>query len=264
MRNKRLIILFCILFAITTLIVLSSAVFSVRSVYGYCANADDEGLCDRVANLEVNGIKTGRSIFLLSEKKIAAAVEDKLPEVEVVNVERKFPDRVYINFRKLFPYYAIAAGEQTLLAGDGGKILSVTDNADGYVKFTTLGAPNETTAGKKAYGEDTTEGKFIKLFTDTVNKLKILDYTSLQKKMEIFESIDVSKLSTNDEFYVKLRTGTEIEFSGNLDDLVPELRLALSTYFNREDDYMNKKMRVYFNHDEKVNAYVVTVGEKDN
>ena len=46
--------------------------------------------------------------------------------------------------------------------------------------------------------------------------------------------------------------------------LVPELRLALSTYFNREDDYMNKKMRVYFNHDEKVNAYVVTVGEKDN
>ncbi|MFR6639933.1 MAG: hypothetical protein ACLUSP_00045 [Christensenellales bacterium] len=43
--------------------------------------------------------------------------------------------------------------------------------------------------------------------------------------MEIFESIDVSKLSTNDEFYVKLRTGTEIEFGGNLDDLVPELSL---------------------------------------
>ena len=149
-----------------------------------------------------------------------------------------------------------------MLAGDGGKILSVTDNADGYVKFTTLGAPDETTAGKKAYGEDTTEGKFITIFTDTVNRLKILDYTSLQKKMEIFESIDVSKLSTNDEFYVKLRTGTEIEFGGNLDDLVPELRLALSTYFNREDDYMNKKMRVYFNHYE--NKYVVTVGEKDN
>ncbi|MFR6639934.1 MAG: hypothetical protein ACLUSP_00050 [Christensenellales bacterium] len=36
-----------------------------------------------------------------------------------------------------------------MLAGDGGKILSVTDNADGYVKFTTLGAPNETTAGKR-------------------------------------------------------------------------------------------------------------------
>ena len=262
MRNKRLIILFCILFAVTTLIVLSSAVFSVRSVYGYCSNADDAALCDEVADVNVNGIKTGRSIFLLGEKNVVKAVEEKLPQVEVTNIERKFPDRVYINFRKIFPYFAIAAGEQTLLVSDGGKILSVADSPDGYVKFITLNPTVAVTAGKKAYGDDAAEHKFLTLFSDTVNRLKILDYTSLQKKMEIFESIDVSRLSTNDEFYVKLRTGTEIEFAGNLDDLVPELRLALSTYFNREDDYMNKKMRVYFNRYE--NRYVVTVGEKNN
>ncbi len=262
MRNKRLIILFCILFAVTTLIVLSSAVFSVRFVYAYCTNDDDQELCEQVADFNVNEIKTGRSIFLLSEKKIIETVESKMPQVEVINIERKFPDRVYINFRKLFPYYAIAAGEQTLLAGYDGKILSTTDDPDKYIKFTALSAPTETSAGKTAFAADSTEGKFITKFTETIDKLQILEYTSLQKKMEIFESIDISRISSNREFFVKMRTGTEIEFSGDLDDLVPELRLALSTYFDREDNYMNKKMRVYFNRSEQ--KYVVTVGEKNN
>lgn len=262
MRNKRLIILFCILFAVTTLIVLSSAVFSVRFVYAYCTNDDDQELCEQVADFNVNEIKTGRSIFLLSEKKIIETVESKMPQVEVINIERKFPDRVYINFRKLFPYYAIAAGEQTLLAGYDGKILSTTDDPDKYIKFTALSAPTETSAGKTAFAADSTEGKFITKFTETIDKLQILEYTSLQKKMEIFESIDISGIASNREFFVKMRTGTEIEFSGDLDDLVPELRLALSTYFDREDNYMNKKMRVYFNRSEQ--KYVVTVGEKNN
>lgn len=262
MRNKRLIILFCILFAVTTLIVLSSAVFSVRFVYAYCTNDDDQELCEQVADFNVNEIKTGRSIFLLSEKKIIETVESKMPQVEVINIERKFPDRVYINFRKLFPYYAIAAGEQTLLAGYDGKILSTTDDPDKYIKFTALSAPTETSAGKTAFAADSTEGKFITKFTETMDKLQILEYTSLQKKMEIFESIDISRISSNREFFVKMRTGTEIEFSGDLDDLVPELRLALSTYFDREDNYMNKKMCVYPNRSEQ--KYVVTVGEKNN
>ena len=262
MRNKRLIILFCILFAVTTLIVLSSAVFSVRFVYAYCTNDDDQELCEQVADFNVNEIKTGRSIFLLSEKKIIETVDSKMPQVEVINIERKFPDRVYINFRKLFPYYAIAAGEQTLLAGYDGKILSTTDDPDKYIKFTALSAPTETSAGKTAFAADSTEGKFITKFTETIDKLQILEDTSLQKKMEIFESIDISRISSNREFFVKMRTGTEIEFSGDLDDLVPELRLALSTYFDREDNYMNKKMRVYFNRSEQ--KYVVTVGEKNN
>lgn len=262
MRNKRLIILFCILFAVTTLIVLSSAVFSVRFVYGYCYNADDQQLCDEVASLDVNEIKTGKSIFLLSEKKITEIIESKLPQVEVINVERKFPDRVYINFRKLFPYYAITAGEQTLLAGYDGKILSVTDNPDSYVKFTSLSSPEETSVGKKAYEADSTEGKFISRFSSTIDRLDILSNTSLQKKMELFESIDISRLTTSSEFTIKMRTGTEMVFWGTLDDLTAEVRLALSTYVHDEDKYMDKKMTVFFNH--VLNKYDITVGDKND
>lgn len=262
MRNKRLIILFCILFAVTTLIVLSSAVFSVRFVYAYCNNDDDQELCEQVADFNVNEIKTGRSIFLLSEKKIIETVESKMPQVEVINIERKFPDRVYINFRKLFPYYAIAAGEQTLLAGYDGKILSTTDNPDKYIKFTALSAPTETSAGKTAFAADSTEGKFITKFTETIDKLQILEYTSLQKKMEIFESIDISRISSNREFFVKMRTGTEITFWGTLDDLENELQIAITTYFRKSNDYMNSRLTVFYNH--QTQKYVVTVGEKNN
>lgn len=262
MRNKRLIILFCILFAVTTLIVLSSAVFSVRFVYAYCTNDDDQELCEQVADFNVNEIKTGRSIFLLSEKKIIETVESKMPQVEVINIERKFPDRVYINFRKLFPYYAIAAGEQTLLAGYDGKILSTTDDPDKYIKFTALSAPTETSAGKTAFAADSTEGKFITKFTETIDKLQILEYTSLQKKMEIFESIDISRISSNREFFVKMRTGTEITFWGTLDDLENELQIAITNYFSKSNDYMNSRLTVFYNH--QTQKYVVTVGEKNN
>ncbi len=262
MRNKRLIILFCILFAVTTLIVLSSAVFSVRFVYAYCTNDDDQELCEQVADFNVNEIKTGRSIFLLSEKKIIETVESKMPQVEVINIERKFPDRVYINFRKLFPYYAIAAGEQTLLAGYDGKILSTTDDPDKYIKFTALSAPTETSAGKTAFAADSTEGKFITKFTETIDKLQILEYTSLQKKMEIFESIDISRISSNREFFVKMRTGTEITFWGTLDDLEAELQIAITTYFSKSNDYMNSRLTVFYNH--QTQKYDVTVGEKNN
>lgn len=261
MRNKRLIILFCILLTFTALIVLSSAVFSVHSVYGYCMNADDEVLSDKVASSEINGIKIGSSIFLLSESKIKLGVESALPEVEVVNVERKFPDRVYVNYCKSSPCYAVEYSGGYVLASSKGKILALSDEGGDYIKITAKTAVQETVPGKYAFNPESNESGLINEFSSSIAKLQILDNASVEAKLALFESIDATKFVSDGggSFTVKLRTGTVIEFIGGLTDVASEVRLAVSTYFEREDYYMNKKMKVYFNNNPNENRYVCTV-----
>ena len=50
MRNKKLIVLFSILAFVTLLVVLSSVIFSVQTVYASCYNDDDEQLDAIVAS----------------------------------------------------------------------------------------------------------------------------------------------------------------------------------------------------------------------
>ena len=104
MRNKKLIILLCILFVVTLLVVLSSVLFTVQDVYGYCYNDDDETFDIEIAKFETNGLSRGKSIFFVNEEEVISAVESKYPDVNVINVERKFPNIIYINYVKIFPY----------------------------------------------------------------------------------------------------------------------------------------------------------------
>ena len=110
MRNKKLIVLFSVLCAITLLVVFNSVLFSVRHVRAYCANVQNSAYSEQI--LSSHGIKRGESIFFVNKKQVAAQVERRVPQVRVLNVEKKFPDRIYINYIEKKPYLRLYDASQ--------------------------------------------------------------------------------------------------------------------------------------------------------
>ena len=57
-------------------------------------------------------------MFMLSEKKVIEKVESSRSDVRVVNIERKFPNQVYINYVKIFEYIAFETEDCVLYASN--------------------------------------------------------------------------------------------------------------------------------------------------
>jgi hypothetical protein len=92
--RKKLIILFCILSFLALMITLNSAVFSVRFVGASIKNADDAVLRQKIKDsVDLDS----QSIFFLNEAKIIQAISQAVPEVKILKIERKFPDKLIIH-----------------------------------------------------------------------------------------------------------------------------------------------------------------------
>ena len=115
MRNKKLIILFSVLLGITLLVVFNSVLFSVQHVNAYCYNQEQSVYQEQV--LKAHKIKRGKSIFLVNKKKVIDNVHSAVPQVRVVNVEKKFPNRIWINYVEETEYLQVSQGTKTYYLG---------------------------------------------------------------------------------------------------------------------------------------------------
>ncbi|MCL2821720.1 MAG: FtsQ-type POTRA domain-containing protein [Firmicutes bacterium] len=129
MRNKRLIILFCILSTVTLFVVLSSVIFSVSTVTAHGLNIDVNSESGKQISKSIldNQSINGRNIFFLNDGRIKAQIHDNVPYVQVINIERKFPDRVSINFVALHNYFLVNRFDRYYLLRFDGKITGVFD-----------------------------------------------------------------------------------------------------------------------------------------
>lgn len=237
MRNKKLVVLLAVFAVVTTLVILSSVVFSVQSVYAHCYNADDERLEIAVASKDVNGIRRGSSIFMLNEEKIINSVESNCSEVFVVNVERKFPNRVYINYVKIFPTLVLETSESALKLAADCKILAVSDKRESYDDLTRLivtSAPTSTTTGEKALATDSTEYAVSIGISDIMIRMNLYNETA-----QMLEFIDITQTATTGKTFVKTRTGVFFELQGGASKIAEKMRLAVSVYLSDETKYMN-------------------------
>lgn len=128
MRNKRLIILLCVVAALAVIVIACSATFLVRTVeaynyYGYYENDDNY---DKMV-VDASGVKRNSSMFFLDESDVKKRVEGAFANVGVVNVERKFPDGVCINYvvyKRLFQY---RVADKYCMCYSSGRIGTVSD-----------------------------------------------------------------------------------------------------------------------------------------
>lgn len=237
MRNKKLIILFCILTLVTLLIVLGSVVFSVKGVYASCYNADDEALDKQVASMKINGIEEGKSIFLLDEDEIIKSIESKVSGVKVINVERKFPNQVYVNYVKVYPYFVIERDDKAIYATNEGKVISTSNVATSYpdqIKYigkTGLG----DSVGDTLYQSGDDGKKVFTIVTSAIEKI-----AKYPVAMEMFELVDTTDVDEMGKTYFVTRTGVVFELQGGRDNLLKKLRLAVSVYASDETKYKSE------------------------
>ncbi|MCL2847882.1 MAG: hypothetical protein FWE13_03935 [Firmicutes bacterium] len=136
-KKKRLIIIFSALLALTALIIINSAVFSVRSVNANALNesSNNESVL-RINDLIANnhGIRMGSSIFMLNEERTIEAVTRNILEqdgavanFEIRSLERIFPNRIVVHYVLLLPYFYIetVVGADVKVFSNNGTLIDI-------------------------------------------------------------------------------------------------------------------------------------------
>lgn len=228
MRNKKLIALFIILGSLTVLAILSSVIFSIQKITGYCYNDDDTQLISMIEDTENNGIKKGKSIFFLNEGNVIKKIEENpdFANVKVINIERKFPNRVYINFIKIYPFIAYEYDGTIYFASNDLVILDTKPAGtayEGYIRLVADIQPSGTEKGKRLFDVDS---DVYLIVNGVITSIQRLDYNDAISMIEFIDMRATYKGFT----YVKMRTGVYFKIYSGLSNLFEKVRLAMSVY----------------------------------
>lgn len=232
MRNKRLLIIFGILLSLTLLIAIGSAIFGIKTVNAHCYNVKvDDKLIAQVLE-DTDKIK-GRSIFFLNEDELIDSIEKRVGGIKVVNIERLFPNRISINFVKLYEYFEVYYNGNYYISGIDGRVLneSAESAGEGVIKILM-----NFDAAPVVGGTFQNAARFSAL-QDMIDMLERLDYTEANAS-SIIKTIDF--VYRDSAIYVTTREGVIFKLISNPlsqsdEGIGQKLRYALSLYVNKAE-----------------------------
>lgn len=223
MRNTKLIIILSIVATLLVAIIVTSATFLVRHIdaYNYYEeNSEYDQLC-----IDASGIKNGKSMFFIDEQKVIENIEKKYPNVNVINVERKFPDRVSINYVVCDNLFQFLNGDKYYQCYSSGKIGSASSNpVGGYFLVRVKGSVN-TTVGQTFQNKDGNDYKLINRFVSYMRSTGL-------SEAQMVEMIDFIDLTRDNYFYIRTKAGCSIEVKGTGEYFEMLLDKAWSVFVN--------------------------------
>ncbi|MCH5165461.1 MAG: FtsQ-type POTRA domain-containing protein [Clostridiales bacterium] len=213
MRNKRLIVLLSIVVTIVLVIVACGATFLVRDIdaYSYYGDVEYNGVNYDDLVVKASGIKKNSSIFFLDEKAVKNRVENAFANIRVVNVERKFPDRVSINYVIYENSFQYERGGKYYQCYSSGRIGGSSERKmSGYF---TLKPKNATSTREGEYfqGSGGYDRKAVVAF------IKFM-YSKGLNDRQINERIDFVDLTRDGYIYIRTAAGCSIELHGELSE----------------------------------------------
>lgn len=231
MRKKKLFILFAVLLAVTLLVIFNSVVFSVQHVNVYCANREVSEYRDEVKR--AHKIKRGSSIFTLNEKKIKKRIQSNVPHVRVLNIERKFPNRVYINYIEVLSYLKVARGGKTYYLGNDLRVTDITNGVyEGDALWLTFGGEvPENLAVNDTLPIVSPGGDAKKIISDIFD-----GFAALDKQNSVIDFLYEVDLSGASPTVIVANTSVDSKNSGmrwvflSADNLQAKIRFAMSVY----------------------------------
>ncbi len=238
MRNKKLIILFSVLLAVTLLVVFNSVLFSVQRVDVYCANVKESVLADNVR--KSHKIKRGSSIFFVNKDEVTKRVEKSVPGIRVLNIEKQFPNKIYINYVEVKEYVKVTSGVKTYYCGNDMRVMRIEnglgdDDSDGAIRLKYRGSLSDLDIGDTLTFETSSGLSAASVVTEIFRGLERLGY--YDTVMDLLDDID---LSGN---FVVLTTSTGLKWEiVTTDRLAEKLRFAYSVYVSDKfDDSMKRE-----------------------
>ncbi|MDE7464076.1 MAG: hypothetical protein K2M48_03510 [Clostridiales bacterium] len=264
MRNKKLIVLLSIVVSLVLVIIVCGATFLVREIEAYSYYVDSPEEIDAKV-ISASGISRNSSMFFLDEAGIKNRIEDKCYDIviderhygaEVINIERRFPDKVSINYvvyDELFQYKS-SSGEYYRCYASGRISRQVSPTSEDFHDFITVRPGEETTDKPKAYFQKSSgfDRKAIEKFVDYMHTVRVSD-----KQMPRWvESIDISRDDGYFKYlYIKTAAGCAIELYDTadyfLDNMDALLHYGWSAFADpKPDSIINSsggKLSVYMN-----------------
>lgn len=236
MRNKRVIILFSIIAVIALTLILGGVIFSIDRVDVYFYNSDGDG--ETVERILSHANAKGQNIFFLDTDKIKNDIErdEKLVNFRVVNIERKFPNIVYINTVEVFDYVEIKftqdGAERYAVLDNTGRITKINTERDlSLISMQLNGALVNPKIGERAVSDAPYDE--INVITLMLDALSRFGYGDVHYKdaREMVESVSVSN---SEQISVKTRAGVKFLFYQS-ERMTEKMRLAVSVYLKRDE-----------------------------
>lgn len=261
MRNKKLIILLSVVAALVITIIACGATFLVRHVEAYNYYEDSPEYDSMV--IDAAGIKTNSSMFFLDETAIKNKVESAFSNVGVVNIERKFPDRVSINYvvyGSSFQYLGKDEYYQCYASGRIGGTSSAPVGGYFIVK------PHNATSSSVGEYFQSADG-FDRKIVDTL--IKYMYSTGLNDR-QIAERINFVDLTRDGYVYIRTTAGCSIEIGGTGSEFRDLLEEGWSCFADPKPDSPIEKsaglIRTYISRVDRdkpeiVNTYSATDGD---
>lgn len=221
MRNKKLIIALSIVAFVIIVIITMSVLFLVRRVRAY--NFLDESNLDfdeRV--IEASGIKPNQSILLLNENAAIEKIESTLYNIEVRNIERKFPSTVSINYIEHKPLFEFYDGTMYYQCYSNGKVYESREESNNLFLARFNGA--EARRAGEYFSADANIVARMEQFIDAWYTVLGINDELLGDK---FLFVDFSK---ENRVYMRMKTGCGIDIAYTQDNFASKINLAYTAY----------------------------------
>lgn len=120
-------------FAFIVVIVLASSVFVVKDVEIVFVDNELTKFSNKKLLSNICTADEGKSIFSINEANVEKKIEDSLPEIEVISIEKKFPSKVYMTLRVREAVYSAEMNNKIVLFDSD--FFAITDmNKETYQK----------------------------------------------------------------------------------------------------------------------------------
>lgn len=230
MKGKKTIVLFLILCFLTVLIVVGSVLFSVNTIVGYCYNSEDADLKQSVEDAAHAKLSIGDNIFLIHESEIIDSIESAIANVKVINIERKFPSSVYVNYIKLEEYFTVFYENTYMNVSNDCKILSKSDvpSSDKRIGLLFKQRPDSVNVGDRLFND---RSGICEIISDVMISLSRV--ATYDKLMDMIDKVDLRYLDS-ELLYIKTVAGVSMEIQRPDMYLFDKLICALS-YLDRAE-----------------------------
>ena len=237
MKNKTLIISISVLAFIVLIVVLSSAIFCLKSVeINFMSNTIN--LTNRETQIVESGkFKYNQSMFFVNKKQYIKTLEKENPYIKVINIETIFPNKLVINAVERNELFVIKSYEEGsfknyLVLDNELKILNnLTEFENNYLNPILINIESEQVetniAGEKL------ENSYNEILNTLATELYAYNKNPLILKAN-FEEITINFENKNN-IQIKMRSGVNIILKDMNNKLMEKFMLALSYYNNLED-----------------------------
>lgn len=226
------IVLFIIISVLTLVIVLSGVLFSSRKFLAYCYNSYDTDL-DKSISAFVENEEKNKNIFVISENKLISMLEDEFENIDVINVERIFPDTVKINYVKIKEYAYVTIGSMNYYVSNTGRILSVDAGSVQKEGLSIRLLSEEQSVGQNVgeylYEQDGNTVKYLRSITDLLERMGFVVAENFVKEINL-------NLLQSDVLRIETRAGASIEIFFPDVDFETKFRSVISVFNSTNDE----------------------------